>query len=73
MAKQSNPINIKGKQVIVNGLLNVEDMSLEVEEFTQPVCLKQLLKSQGLDGKYIKVSFVEPDTPITESDLEEIE
>lgn len=70
MAKTTNPITIKGKSVTANGVLNVENMTLEVEEFSEPVSIQQILAKQGLDGKLVKVTFVEPDMPITESDLE---
>jgi hypothetical protein len=71
MAGKQNAINIKGRSVVASGTLNVENMTLEAEEFTTPVSIKTLLEKVGLDGQFVKVTFVEPDTPISEGDLEE--
>jgi hypothetical protein len=70
MAGKQNAINIKGRSVVASGTLNVENMTLEAEEFTTPVSIKTLLEKVGLDGQFVKVTFVEPDTPVNEGDLE---
>ena len=70
MAGKQNAINIKGRSVVASGTLNVENMTLEAEEFTSPVSIKTLLEKVGLDGQFVKVTFVEPDTPISQGDLE---
>lgn len=69
MAK-GNPITIKGKKISANGVINIEDMTLEVEDFTEPVSIQQLIDKQGLDGKFIKITIEESDMPITQGDLE---
>ena len=71
MAGKQNAINIKGRSVVASGTLSVENMTLEAEEFTTPVSIKTLLEKVCLDGQFVKVTFVEPDTPISEGDLEE--
>lgn len=69
MAK-GNTISIKGKQLIANGIINTEDMTLEAEQFESPVSIKSLVEKVGLNGSYVKITIAEADTPITQSDLE---
>lgn len=46
------------------GTMNLDDMTLEVQDFDKPVPLKQLLKK--FDGKFISFTFTEK----TEGDVE---
>ena len=48
MAK--SPISLTGKKLNLNGVLNAEDMTLEVEEFTEPLSLKTAIDKVGLNA-----------------------
>ena len=69
MAK--SPINLTGKKLNLAGVLNTEDMTLEVEEFTEPLSLKTAIDKVELDGKQVKITIQETDNEFTEEDFEE--
>lgn len=67
---KGTPISLKGKEVNMQGVLNVDNLTLEVEEFTSVVTLKSILEKAELDGKFVKIKIVETtDTPINEDEL----
>lgn len=68
MAKGS-AIKLRGKELSIEGVLNLVDMTLEIEEFTEPIELKKALELANLDGVFVKVKFTEGDTPLTEEEL----
>ena len=68
MAK--SPINLTGKKLNLAGVLNTEDMTLEVEEFTEPLSLKTAIDKVELDGKQVKITIQETDNEFTEEDFE---
>ena len=68
MAK--SPINLTGKKLHLSGVLNTEDMTLEVEEFTEPLSLKTAIDKVELDGKQVKITIQETDNEFTEEDFE---
>ena len=68
MAK--SPINLTGKKLNLAGVLNTEDMKLEVEEFTEPLSLKTAIDKVELDGKQVKITIQETDNEFTEEDFE---
>ncbi|MEO2601066.1 hypothetical protein [Clostridium butyricum] len=68
MAKSA--INLTGKKLNLSGVLNSDDMTLEVEEFTEPLSLKSAIDKVGLDSKFVKISIQETDAEFNESDFE---
>lgn len=68
MAKGS-AIKLRGKELSIEGVLNIENMTLEIEEFTEPIELKKALELANLDGTFVKIKFTEGDTPLTEDEL----
>lgn len=69
MAKPA--ITIDGKKITMNGTINTDDMTIEVEEFTNPVSLVEILNKNELNGKFLKIVFQEATNPVYEADLEE--
>ena len=68
MAK--SPINLTGKKLNLAGVLNTDNMTLEVEEFTEPLSLKTAIDKVELDGKQVKITIQETDNEFTEEDFE---
>lgn len=68
MAK--SPINLTGKKLNLSGVLNTDDMTLEVEEFVEPLLLKTAIEKVDLNGKQVKITIQETDNEFTEEDFE---
>ena len=68
MAK--SPINLTGKKLNLAGVLNTDNMTLEVEEFTEPLSLKTAIDKVELDGKQVKITIQETDNEFFEEDFE---
>lgn len=68
MAK--SPISLTGKKLNLNGVLNAEDMTLEVEEFTEPLSLKTAIDKVGLNGVQVKITIQETDNEFSEGDFD---
>lgn len=62
-------INAKGQVVVAQGVLNLDDLTLEADGFTEPVELKAILEKFNMNGKFVKIQVTEADTPLVETDL----
>lgn len=69
MAKSA--ITLTGKKLNLSGVLNTDDMTLEVEEFTEPLSLKTAIDKVGLNGVQVKITIQETDNEFHENDFEE--
>ena len=71
MAKaKKSAVTLTGKKLNLAGVLNTDNMTLEVEEFTEPLSLKTAIDKVELDGKFVKVSIQETDNEFFEEDFE---
>ena len=69
MAKKS-AVSLTGKKLNLQGIINTDDMTLEVEEFSEPLLLKLAIDKVELNGKFVKVSIQETDNEFFEEDFE---
>ena len=69
MAKKS-AVSLTGKKLNLQGIINTDNMTLEVEEFSEPLLLKSAIDKVGLNGKFVKVSIQETDNEFFEEDFE---
>lgn len=70
MGKKS-AVSLTGKKLNLQGIINTDDMTLEVEEFSEPLLLKSAIDKVELNGKFVKVSIQETDNEFFEEDFEE--
>ena len=56
MGKKS-AVSLTGKKLNLQGIINTDDMTLEVEEFSEPLLLKSAIDKVELNGKFVKVSI----------------
>ena len=71
MAKaKKSAVSLTGKKLNLQGVINTDDMTLEVEEFSEPLSLKLAIDKVELDGKFVKVSIQETDNEFFEEDFE---
>lgn len=66
---KGSAIKLRGKELSIEGTLNLEDLTIEIEEFTEVVELKKLLEMANLDGVFVRIKFTEADSPITENEI----
>lgn len=64
----ANPLEIKGRKVVAQGILNTGDMTIEMEGFEMPVSIADIIEQ--LNGQYVKITVNESDRVLTQSDLE---
>ena len=69
MGKKS-AVSLTGKKLNLQGVINTDDMTLEVEEFSEPLLLKSAIDKVGLNGKFVKVTIQETDNEFFEEDFE---
>ena len=69
MAKKS-AVSLTGKKLNLQGIINTDDMTLEVEEFSEPLLLKSAIDKVELNSKFVKVSIQETDNEFFEEDFE---
>ena len=70
MAKaKKSAVSLTGKKLNLQGIINTDDMTLEVEEFTEPLSLKTAIDKVELDGKQVKITIQETDNEFFESDF----
>ena len=69
MAKKS-AVSLTGKKLNLQGIINTDNMTLEVEEFSEPLLLKSAIDKVGLNGKFVKVTIQETDNEFFEEDFE---
>lgn len=62
-------IKVCGKKIILDGVLNLENMSLENGDFSEPINIKEMLDKEDFDFRTVKVTFQEVDKIITEEEL----
>ena len=70
MGKKS-AVSLTGKKLNLQGIINTDNMTLEVEEFSEPLLLKSAIDKVGLNGKFVKVTIQETDNEFFEEDFEE--
>ena len=69
MGKKS-AVSLTGKKLNLQGIINTHDMTLEVEEFSEPLSLKSAIDKVELNGKFVKVSIQETDNEFFEEDFD---
>ena len=69
MGKKS-AVSLTGKKLNLQGIINTDNMTLEVEEFSEPLLLKSAIDKVGLNGKFVKVTIQETDNEFFEEDFE---
>ena len=69
MGKKS-AVSLTGKKLNLQGIINTDDMTLEVHEFSEPLSLKSAIDKVELNGKFVKVSIQETDNEFFEEDFE---
>ena len=69
MGKKS-AVSLTGKKLNLQGIINTDNMTLEVEEFLEPLLLKSAIDKVGLNGKFVKVTIQETDNEFFEEDFE---
>lgn len=72
MAKKS-PISLTGKSLKLTGFLNVENGTIETEDFVNPVDIMEVAEKVGLNDKFCYITIKETDLEISEDDLDKME
>ena len=69
MAKKS-PVSLTGKSLKLTGFLDIENGTIEAENFVNPVNIMDVAEKVGLHGKFCYITIKETDLEISEDELE---